>query len=232
MNQRIALKVLGTTLALSGPLSLSGAAWATPDCRNNNDQAQLTAGRQIGTGLVEQAFAGIERDLDRIEEFKATVIRVVSTTLRAAVSGPPSRAVACRAQGLIDGVIARLDALQADTGCGEEGCENASFPAPLSSRSIALQRRRFFFCWMDGVFWGELSAELYCSLSIELDGLAPLGLELPPPADNCCGLGFEIACNLKFASDATGDPACFPYTVPPHEEVYVENRAISCAFEL
>lgn len=91
--------------------------------------------------------------------------------------------------------------------------------------------RQFFFCWMDGVFWGELVSSIYCSLSVELDGLVALGLELPPPSRSCCGFGFELACNLKFHSDARSDAECRPFTEAPHTEAYLENRVVSCTFE-
>lgn len=227
-------RLLAAVVVLVALLSMSPDAAAQPDCSRGRNRTQADTGSAAGEALVEQAFEGIGRSVERIDEFKARVLDVIRNTLRAAGrSARGNPALLCRAIGLMNGVVARLDALQEETACGDEPCPNASRLDQLASfEPIDLQRRGIIQCWLDGFFWGELSAELYCALAIELDGLAALGVELPPRARSCCGFGFETACNAKFAFDATADEACEPYTLPPHEAAYLETRRLQCTFEL
>jgi hypothetical protein len=108
-------------------------------------------------------------------------------------------------------------------------------------------------CVLDGAHWAQFAANLYCELSIELDGLGSDGPFLRAPA-GLCGTLFEAVCDAGFAYVATEGtsalsrpvqqflheravaltpyPGCGPYTVAPYAAVYREAMNLDCAYSL
>lgn len=117
----------------------------------------------------------------------------------------------CRHTGLVDGVFQELDAvwLQCDGQCCQEG------------RVI-----------------GELAAELYCQLSIILDGLAAPDDFVRRPVF-LCGLTFETCCDTNFIGTSLSYEGlnlqgelvqCLPYTKDPYDDVWAGTRELQCMY--
>ena len=119
--------------------------------------------------------------------------------------------VICRHTGLIDGVLDGLDMQW--TICGGQCCN-------------------------EGTRIGELSAELYCQLSIILGGLGEPGQFIRRPV-YMCGFAFEACCDAEFMSvtDQYAGPdlfgqlqTCQPYCAAPFDLVCNETDQIQCNY--
>jgi hypothetical protein len=106
-------------------------------------------------------------------------------------------------------------------------------------------------CVLDGAQWAQFSANLYCELSIELDGLGNQGQFFRAPA-GLCGSLFERVCDNGYAYVATEGqtallpdvkrllqqravtltpfPGCQSYTVSPHHVAFDEAVNLDCAY--
>lgn len=106
-------------------------------------------------------------------------------------------------------------------------------------------------CVLDGAQWAQFTANLYCELSIELDGLAGQGQFYRAPV-GLCGDLFENVCDNGYAYIATeGATAlkprveqflsarsvtlvpyagCAPYTLSPHDVTFEEAINFDCAY--
>lgn len=136
---------------------------------------------------------------------------VVSNVQNYVLTGASTYAI-CRHSGLLDGVFQQLD----DVWLSCDG-----------------------MCCQEGEVIGELSAELYCQLSILLDGLAEPDDFIRRPV-YMCGFAFETCCDASFVGtsmsffglDGKGAlVACKDYTEQPFFEVWDGTREIQCAYE-
>ncbi len=91
-------------------------------------------------------------------------------------------------------------------------------------------------CFLDGTMAGELSAQIYCDLSIAFGGLIEPEDFVRGPVQTC-GFNFEVGCDVAFVEETMSyvDPlgnACLPYTQDPHFDVWDATRNNMCLFEL
>jgi hypothetical protein len=179
-------------------------AFATPpDCSSGRNLRGYNAGVTIGRSIVRQAWNSIGQDPDRFDELVDTVHDAVWV----AIGGLPSDAsdyTKCRAKGLGQGVCDQLDDIQV----------------------VVVGQ-----CVLDGEVWGDLSAVLYCGLSLALGPQEALGL-IPVSPTNLCGDSFEDSCQSEFASVAAAEPTCEAFIEAPNDDVYADWQVGMCAYEL
>lgn len=194
------------TLAILVLLPSTTAAQPSPpsSCDTVQEAGLFALGVRKGRSLARQAIARAINPLTVCSDLEA--IEALRVSAQAVVDGlyvPPgaSEAVQCHVAGQVAGLLAQLLDLQAE-------CLGV--------------------CIADGLFVGEVSGRLYCALSVALGGLVPVELLVRLPTD-ACGSAFQSSCDAGFATLATGDPACAPYTATPHAEAYVEARNNQCA---
>lgn len=117
----------------------------------------------------------------------------------------------CRHTGMVDGVFQELDAVWML-------CDGQ--------------------CCQEGQVIGELAAELYCQLSIILDGLAEPDDFVRRPVF-MCGFTFETCCDADFIGTSlsyqglnlAGEVVqCLPYTQDPYFEVWDGTRELQCMY--
>jgi hypothetical protein len=106
-------------------------------------------------------------------------------------------------------------------------------------------------CILDGAQWDQFTADLYCSLSIELGGLGDGGVFMRGPV-GLCGDLFQTTCDgvyayvasegqtklpstvSRFCSDRhiTVSPyaGCFPYTTGNYASIFANSKGIDCAY--
>jgi hypothetical protein len=107
-------------------------------------------------------------------------------------------------------------------------------------------------CVLDGAQWGQFAANLYCELSIELDGLGVIDAFTRAPA-GLCGTLFEQTCDAVYAYVATGGevplmssvgrfasdrgvtltpyPGCSEFTEGAFLTVFEGARELDCSYE-
>jgi hypothetical protein len=181
-----------------------GEAEASPTCTTGSKLAQYKTGKKLGAMIVDQAWLTVGEDPTRFDEVADAVRAAVSTAIDNLASSNPSDLVLCRAKGMAQGVCDALDGIQ-------DGVEE--------------------ICLLDGEAWGELSSELYCSLSIAFGGLDVVGL-LPAAPVGVCGETFEDTCREVFTSLSSGDDECDDFTVAPFALVFAESEHNMCIFEI
>lgn len=117
----------------------------------------------------------------------------------------------CRHTGMLDGVFQELDAVWMT-------CDGQ--------------------CCQEGQVIGELAAELYCQLSIILDGLAEPGDFVRRPVF-MCGVIFETCCDANFIGTSLSYEGlnlagelvqCSAYTQDPYFEIWDGTRDIQCTY--
>ncbi len=139
---------------------------------------------------------------------------IVTTNVESYTVTSSSAYVICRYSGLVDGTFERLDAVWTD-------CAGV--------------------CCKEGIAIGRLAADLYCQLSILLQGLGePLNFVRKPVWT--CGFEFQVCCDAEFmgysqvypASDPNVPvtPACLPYTVDSFASVWDKTRNVECAYTI
>jgi hypothetical protein len=180
-------------------------------------EAQAAPPASCSTGLAASSYKTGQRigknlvksawgnidDCDRIDQFLEIVEENVS---RLTLKENPSNSTVCRYTGTVDGVYEELDGLYGT--CADQ-------------------------CFLDGTFAGQLSAEVYCELSIALGGLVEADDFLRGPVA-ICGLNFEIGCDSEFIAVSTvyenPDGECVTYTEGEFEEVWEQSRYNQCAY--
>lgn len=203
--RKIIISLIVTMCAVLVPKAAE-AQVPPPICNTAQEIRQFLIGLRTGHSLARQAIASVEDaspEPNICDDLEAVV------DLRALIQGivddlteiPPSEVAACRLQGHIIGLLSEVDDLQ-------DSCEDT--------------------CIADGQFIGEISAELYCALSIALDGLGLADL-FDRLAATACGELFQSACDTKFFATATGDPECLPFTADPFDDVFFVAQNNQCA---
>lgn len=114
----------------------------------------------------------------------------------------------CRHAGMIEGLYEELGAIW-------ESC-----PAPCCER---------------GALVAEIGGQLYCDLSIALDGLGVDGY-LPSRRVPGCGAQFETCCDARFTgftmSYSNPEGQCLPYTEGAFVEAWTQARHNMCVYEV
>lgn len=172
----------------------------SPVCEGRNARSQAS-GNIIGRVIVDQAWAAVGENPDEVDAFRTALKQSVLRLVKDTLRSGASDFVKCRAQGLLDGVKQRLTEIQIEV---------------------------FLVCLVDGGFWGELMAELYCDLAQEFGGLEFLDLEFPELQEATCGFGFEIGCFAQYS--VTSADLCPAFTIAPHTEAYSENKRNACTY--
>jgi hypothetical protein len=178
------------------------------ECAAPRNARFFNLGALKGRNLAGQAIARLApndptdlcHDQPRIDHLQA-IIQAAAEDAEAELPASPSQAVKCHVLGQIAGLLKRIADLQ-------EQCIDA--------------------CILDGEFIGEVSAHLYCALSIALDGLG-LGDLFTRLATDACGVNFQVACDNKFEEVSTGDPECLPFTEGEFTEVFLQTQNNQCA---
>jgi hypothetical protein len=174
-----------------------------PNCTDSRNRRGYNAGVTIGTQIVTQAWNSIGQDPDRFDELVDVVHGAVWTAISRVTDASPY--TQCRIKGLAQAVCDTLDGIQ-ETVVGQ--------------------------CVLDGQAWGELSAVLYCSLSVAFGQQVGLGL-VPVAPTNLCGASFEDACQDEFASVAAEpELACGEFIAEPNDDVFADWQVGMCAYEL
>jgi len=182
-----------------------------PLCTSPREVRQFLVGVRAGRNLAQQAIAAVEADSDEDDlcqdlEALADLRNLIQAIVDGLVVDPPSPTAQCRLQGQVIGLVAEVVDLQ-------DVCVDV--------------------CIADGRFIGEVTAELYCALSIALDGLGLAEL-FERLATTECGEAFQDACDAKFAEVATADLECLPFTIDDpvtgnFEEVFLTAQNNQCA---
>lgn len=189
--------------ALPNPVA-ADVADAPAFCDTPRELRFFALGVRKGRNLAAQAIAAVREDddfcpdLEALDDLEARIRAIAED-----VEVPPesSDAVQCHVIGQVSGLVAEIVDLQ-------EECVDV--------------------CLLDGEFIGEISALLYCDLSIALDGLGLADL-FERLATDTCGTNFQIACDAQFLETATTVPDCEPFTVAPFEDVFDSTQNNQCA---
>jgi hypothetical protein len=180
-------------------------AQTAPDfCDTVREQRFFQLGVRKGRNAAQQAIAAVQEDapdcpsLERLDELEA-ILRDIADRLD--VPADFSDAVQCHVVGQAAGLIAEI---------------------------VDFQDECLGFCIADGQFVGEVSAHLYCELSIALGGLGLADL-FERLATDTCGTQFQDACDDAFEATAIDFPECAEFTVAPFEDVFALTQNNQCA---
>jgi hypothetical protein len=179
-----------------------------PNCSTARNARSYQQGVGIGQSLTNTAFAAanVEEDPDRLEEFRDAVLNALGSAFPTTFS---TDFLTCRAQGLLDGATARLGELQ---------------------ETVLAQ------CLLDGEFWGDFSANLYCTILERLLNPNPSSLpfQFPRPPAGLCGTEFEHGCDEEFeavALDPTGTRvSCFPFSRASFVPLFRATQNNQCTY--
>lgn len=205
MRPFIPLLIITTLCACFALAPTPAAAQTAPAvCDSVREVRFFLLGVRKGRSLAEQAIATLDTadicaDPDAITELQVTVVSIAD-----GIVVPPdvSDAVRCHVLGQVAGLVAEVTDLQ-DT------CVNDA-------------------CIADGEFIGEISAQLYCDLSIALGGLGLADL-FERLATDACGEAFQDACDATFFATAATRAACVPFTIAPFADVFALTQNNQCA---
>jgi hypothetical protein len=198
--------IIGSVVIHAHMVSAQGTSDIPASClADARAQQQYQTGHGFGTSTVGQAWDTINQDCGQLERFESIVISSFESLIL-----PPnaSLAVQCRHAGILNGGIAALDDLW-----------------PICTD----------FCKEDGLQVGALVGQLYCDLSVALNGLEPADDFIRGPVMWCQFLG-QTFCDVKYMSftkteymDMSGQNSCLPYTDEPYIEVWDQFRNNGCA---
>lgn len=196
--------LIATALCTLPAMADAAPPTAPAFCDTPRELRMFYLGVRKGRNAAQQAIAAIQDDADtcpdlaRLEELEATLRDIADH-----VDVPPesSDAVQCHAVGQVAGLIAEV---------------------------VDFQGECLDVCILDGQFIGEISALLYCELSIALDGLGLADL-FERLATDTCGTNFQNACDAQFEETASTVPDCAPFTVAPFVEVFDLTQNNQCA---
>jgi hypothetical protein len=190
MRRTLALLALSTGVMLSfTQVVFSAPIDDIPEpCRvNSTTQDQYRVGYQFGGSAVDQAWNSINQDCTQFEQFFTDVGRIFNNLY---MPSNPSINFTCRYSGIFNGGVNQLEGLW-----------------PLCEE----------LCATDGRQVGMLVGQLYCELSIALDGLDLAATTYCRPPTNWCSELAQSACEQEYTSftpaytNAFGD-ACKPFT--------------------
>jgi hypothetical protein len=195
---------VATSIAFVVAISTAGLAQAAPP--DNCDSGRELSSYKTGLRLGQNIVKSAWNnvdDCDRIDYFLQVVEDSVS---RLTLAVNASDSTVCRYTGTVDGVYDGLDTLYGT--CSDQ-------------------------CFLDGQFAGQLSAEVYCELSIALGGLAEADDFMRGPVE-VCGLNFEIGCDTEFIGVSVAyendDGVCLEYTEGEYLTVWDQARNNQCAY--
>jgi hypothetical protein len=205
----ISAALVGLVIAgLCACFTSTASAQAVPAlCNTTREVRQFLLGVRKGRNLAQQAIAAVEESSDEDELCQdLEAIDLLQDIIQGTVDNiviPPgaSEAAVCHVQGQVAGLVAEVIDLQ-DT------CVDT--------------------CVADGQFIGQVSALLYCDLSVALGGLELAEL-FERLATTVCGEAFEDACDAAFFATATTRASCVPFTIAPFTAVFDEVQNNQCA---
>jgi hypothetical protein len=181
----------------------TASADAPDECLSGRNNRMYNLGVRKGRNLAQQAFhsTDVDADCDNVDAFQEAILDAIDTV---SLATPPSTASLCHFKGTIDGLLAELEDIQDECGLGGPSC------------------------FLEGEFIGQVSAQLYCELSIALGGLAYPDEEfLPGPVDDC-DADFEAGCQQAFGVTANADAECVEFTEHPFDGVFEDTRDNQC----
>ncbi len=125
---------------------------------------------------------------------------ILKDNLRAFTPNATSEFIVCRYLGMNDGALAELHNVWSTT-CGAECCS-------------------------EGQAIGALSANLYCTLSVALQGVTDPGRFFPRQVNVC--QGFAECCSDAFTKVSQLDPICQQYTAAAYFPYWQTSRDLMC----
>jgi hypothetical protein len=215
--------VLGLVAAGASFWSLPAQATLTPQCSGFYERA-YNAGVGTGHSIVSQAWAGVEEDCERLEEFETIIM---GNVLEYRLSPGAGQYTVCRYLGHVEGMLQAIENTYAQ--CQDQCC---------MGRSLI----------------GEISGVLYCQMSHLTGGLDDVFDRQPrgfcgPVFWFCCGFSFSNV-TYNYVDFAYDDPEtenfnegeCKRFTdqgeldpetgEPRWEEIWNQVRGIQCGHEL
>lgn len=191
-------------------LGMEGDALAQPGqppraCRGAREKSAFEEGR--GPGRAAARGAAGEARCAHLEQVAERILRK-SRRLRPGRGPRGDRGAACKHAGNIAGVIEELHGIWARCGAS---------------------------CCREGQLIAEITGQLYCELSIDLDGL-DASEYLPRPVQAFCGEAFQSCCDTRF-SDFTRSyssdegQSCTPYTEGNFSSAWEEARGEQCSYD-
>jgi hypothetical protein len=163
----IAIGAPTATAAISNPCPLP----APPEpCRKGRNNQAYTSGLYTGESLVIQIWksAAVGQDPNKWGVLKTAVETTIPPIITKFASQAPDDWAWCRTQGLAEGVVHEMCVLD---------------PIPE--------------CQLDGAFWGNVSAELYCLFSVSDRGLGDIPSWFTRPS-GMCAENFQNVCDAVF----------------------------------
>jgi hypothetical protein len=203
ISKKFLLSLIVSAAALLMTASTAFATTPEPelDCSTGRNKRGYDAGVLVGGSIVRQAWNGIGQDVSRVDEFVTKVRAAVRTAIRN-LPDDATDYVLCRAKGLAQGTCDELGEIQDEVGA---------------------------VCFLDGQVWGDLSADLYCALSIEFEGQDVLGL-LPVTPDSLCGENFVEGCQSQFEISSLAYAGCPLYVAAPWDDVFADWQVGVCIY--
>lgn len=194
-------------LALTAAAATEARAQTLPPVPSSCTPATSASAYRTGLRLGERIVTqawGRVNDCDRVDYFLSIVEDNVS---RLTLPAGSTNSTVCRYTGTADGVYQQLEVVY-------QSC--------------------FDQCFSDGEFAGALSGEIYCELSIALDGLEEADDFIRGPVE-ICGLSFETGCDFAFYDTTTSyvndEGVCLQYTEGEYFEVWDQARNNQCMYE-
>lgn len=218
-----------SALAARLPSTCRATLKAPTECTGRN-ATSYTAGVGQGVSTVDQIWESdtVGEDPDNWEILVARVTTTIPRTVATVYETTWNEYLKCRVQGLLEGTVCRMNELDPIPGCQ-----------------------------LDGADWGNMSAALYCALSVDLGGLGDVVPWFIRPVPGMCGSGFQTYCEAVYEFGATRgaiplDPAvsahlktrgvdvlsyyqpetCLPYTADPWRTVFDNSVYIDCSYTI
>jgi hypothetical protein len=157
------------SVVLAGVSASQASAQTVPtvpaECNNSRDSKGFTAGRTAGESRVNSIWksAAVNQNLDNLS-------------------------------AQLDSSLASLQTALVGLSAGGQPTQYVQCRAQGYAEGFLYRLNKLFGqCVLDGADWGQFAADVYCSLSLELDGLAEESLFVRAPV-GLCGNLFEFTC--------------------------------------
>lgn len=236
LHSTIGFASAAMTLALSASPALARlpstcrATQTPPAMCTGRNATGYAAGVGQGVSLVDQIWESPEvgENPENWEQLRDRVTTTIPATVAAVYQTTWNDYLKCRTQGLLEGAVCRMIEIDPIPGCQ-----------------------------LDGTDWGNMSASLYCTLSIDLGGLGDVEPWFIRPAPGMCSGGFQTYCEGVYRYGATNgatalptdveafliskgrDPMsylqpveCVPYTTEPFVATFDDSVYIDCSYTI
>lgn len=192
-------------------IACTSAAWATDDIPTGCQESTFTKrGYLSGVSIGRSLVQRAWNSVNDCDQLELFTDIVVSNVQNYELVGDSTYTI-CRHTGMVEGVFEELDGVW--MACDGQCCE-------------------------EGQVIGELAGELYCQLSIILDGLAVPDDFVRRPV-YMCGFSFETCCDTSFIGTSLtyaglnlfGELVqCSNYTTDPYDGVWNGTRELQCMY--